>query len=156
MRGVGDDGDRPELDPIDRLPRLLLPLGKVHAMKAGSLELGQKIVFTPGAGDTTGPELGIGLQMRRHVFVRDDVADRGSTTSLEDSKNLAEQLLSIFWPHQIEDTVGDNAVDTLPGNQRLFATQTLFDKPLLEDGVDAGLVAALHLTGQQFQVELQS
>src|ERR1051326_4503769 len=104
------DGDGAKLDPLHSAPGFVVTLENANAVKACLLECLEKQILTERAADAAAPEFGIVLQLGRHIFVADDVADDGATAAFEDTMNFAEELLLVRVLNEVEHTVGDDHV----------------------------------------------
>ena len=117
------DRNRAELDSLNRAPRSHIALQDLDSVKACVLKCGEKILFHERAGNATCPKLRIILHFLRDFLITDDIADNGTTAFLEHTENFFEQLPFRFRFYEIENTIGDDHVDGVAGDERMFDAQ---------------------------------
>src|SRR5262249_32904912 len=120
---VRDDGNRAELDPVDRAPRPVVALDDLHPVEAGAVEGLEEQVLAERARDAPAPQLRVALQLLGNILVADDVADGDAAATAYYAKDLVEELDLVFGADEIEDAVREHDVDRFVGDERLLGAQ---------------------------------
>src|SRR5207237_10230473 len=114
------DGHRPKFYSFHRLPRLLIALQDLHAVKSRGSKGRDETLLGERARDTTAPKLRIVLQALGHFFIAHDVGDNGAATYLKDAEDFVEELPLGICLDQIKDAVGNDNVDRIARDKRIL------------------------------------
>jgi len=152
---VGEHGRRPELDPLDGPPGLGLAAGDLDAVESGVLQGLEEQVLAERARDAARPQLGVATEVVGHVLVGDDVAERDPAAPAEDAEGLGEEPAAVLRPDEVEDAVGDDAVDALVLDQRVIAPEGLLQRPEPEPALAIADRPAAQLGFEAFEVEAE-
>src|SRR6516225_1762673 len=149
------DRDWAKLDSLNGAPGIGIAVQNLDSVKARILERGEKTFFRERARDAPAPKLGVVLHFLGHFFIAHNVRDHCAPAFFQHPKNFIEQLPLRFRFDQIEDAIGNNDVDGVTGDERMFNAQVFGEiigrkkRSRVRDRV------LLQLSIHQFEIERQ-